>query len=194
MILEYFTDPVFHKHCTSFWHTAEHTKLLMFYVCCNNLIISHNLLNYPLYNLPLQEEIKNFVAYASNKGLEPLLGCDVNSHHEVWGSTDVNPRGESLLDFIMCTKLHILNRGREPVFLDSRRQEVFDITLCIRGLTSLVRDLRVSSKPSGLDQRQIHDALDQIHSGVGGGGGGEGGPPRVKMGGGKGVGGGCKVK
>ena len=38
------------------------------------------------------------------------MGCDANSHHEVWGGTDINLRGESLLDFIMCNKLNILNR------------------------------------------------------------------------------------
>ena len=102
------------------------------------------------------------VAYAKDKGLELLLGCDANSHHEVWGSTDINPRGESLLDFIMRTGLQILNRGKEPTFLDSRRQEVLDITLCTRGLEGLVRHWRISSEPSGSDHRQICFTLDQI--------------------------------
>jgi hypothetical protein len=52
-------------------------------------------------DLPPQEEVKKLVAYASNKGLELLLGCDANSHHEVWGSNSINLRGESLLDFII---------------------------------------------------------------------------------------------
>jgi hypothetical protein len=74
----------------------------------------------------------------------------------------INLRGESLLDFITHTKLHILNREKEPTFLDSRRQEVLDITLCTRGLTSQVRDWKVSSEPFVSDHRQIHYALDQI--------------------------------
>jgi hypothetical protein len=33
-------------------------------------------------DLPSQEEVK-LVAYANNKGLELLLTCDANFHHEV---------------------------------------------------------------------------------------------------------------
>ena len=66
------------------------------------------------------------------------------------------------MNFIMHTKLHILNRGKKPTFLDSRRQEVLDITLCTRGLVGLVRDWRASSEHSGLDHRQVHFTMDQI--------------------------------
>jgi hypothetical protein len=59
-----------------------------------------------------RKELKSLVAYAKDKGLELFLGCDANSHNEVWGSTNIRPRGESLLDFIMRTGLHILNRGK----------------------------------------------------------------------------------
>jgi hypothetical protein len=110
-------------------------------------------INYDSEDLPPQDDMKRLFAYANNKGLELLLGCDANSHHEVWGSTNVNPSRESLLDFIMHTKLHILSTGIEPTFLDSRRQEVLDITLCTRGLAGLVRDWRVSSEPSKSDHR-----------------------------------------
>jgi hypothetical protein len=64
----------------------------------------------------------------------------------------------------MCTGLQILNRGKEPTFLDSRRQEVLDITICTRGLAGLARDWRVASEPSGLDHRQIRYTLDQIQT------------------------------
>ena len=66
------------------------------------------------------------------------------------------------MDFIMRTRLHILNTGKQSDFLDSRRQEVLDITLCTRGLVGLVTDWRVSSEPSGSDYRQIRFTLDQI--------------------------------
>ena len=46
--------------------------------------------------------------------------------------------------------------------MDSRKQEVLDITICTTGLVGLVRDWRVSSEPSGLDHRQIRFTLDQI--------------------------------
>jgi hypothetical protein len=113
-------------------------------------------------DLPPHEEIKKLAEYASSKGLELLLGCHVNCHHEVWCSTDINPRGKNLLDFIMHSELHILDTGRELTLLDSRRQEVKGITSCIEGLTNLVRDWRVSCLPLELDHTQVHYALDQI--------------------------------
>ena len=60
------------------------------------------------------------------------------------GSTD--SRGESLLDFIVGTEMHILNRGTEPTFPDSIRQEVTDITICTLGVMNLVRECSVSSE------------------------------------------------
>jgi hypothetical protein len=97
-----------------------------------DVIVGSVYMPYNSENVPPQEDVDKLVAYASNKGLKLLLGCDANSHHEVWGCTDINLRRESLLDFILCTQLHILIR-REPTFLDSRRQKVLDITLCTRG-------------------------------------------------------------
>ena len=60
-----------------------------------------------------------------------------------------------LLDFIMGNELHILNKGTEPSFLDSGRQEVMDITICMKHVMNLVRDWRVFSEPSGSDHRHL---------------------------------------
>jgi hypothetical protein len=128
-----------------------------------DVIIGSAYMRYDSEHVPPQEEIKSLVTYAKDKGLELLLGCDANTpKYEVWGNTDINLRGESLLDFIMLTRLHMLNRGKQPTFLDSRRQEVLDITLCTRGSVGLVRDWRVSIEPSGSDHRQICFILEQI--------------------------------
>ncbi|XP_024881916.1 uncharacterized protein LOC112461076 [Temnothorax curvispinosus] len=120
-----------------------------------DLIVGSVYMPYDSEELPPQRNMIELVTYAKERGLELLLGCDANSHHLVWGSSDINPREESLLDFIMSTNLQILNRGTEPTFLDSRRQEVIDITLCTRGVVDLVAGWRVSNEPSGSDHRQI---------------------------------------
>jgi len=60
----------------------------------------------------------------------------------------------------MDAGLTILNRGSEPTFLDCRRQEVIDITLCSIGMTDLVRNWRVSNEPSGSDHRQVRFNLE----------------------------------
>ena len=126
-----------------------------------DMIVGSVYMPYDSEDLQSQEEIKEFGLICKRR-LELLLGCDANSHHKVWGSTDINPREESLLDFIVCTKLHILNRGKEPTSLDSRSHKVLDITFCTRSLVGLVRDWRVSSKPSGSGHRQICSTMDQI--------------------------------
>ncbi|XP_032685213.1 uncharacterized protein LOC116850717 [Odontomachus brunneus] len=113
----------------------------------------------------VQREVKELMKYAEERGLEVLLGCDTNSHHVGWGSTGINPRGESLHEFVMDSKLIILNRGTEPTFMDCRRREVIDLTLCTRGVADLVRDCRVSNEPSGSDHRQLRFALEYREKG-----------------------------
>jgi len=34
-----------------------------------------------------------------------IIGFDANAHHMIWGSSDVNQRGESLLEFILITTI-----------------------------------------------------------------------------------------
>ncbi|XP_032685218.1 uncharacterized protein LOC116850721 [Odontomachus brunneus] len=115
---------------------------------------------YDAKDLPPQRKVKELMKYAEERGLEVLLDCVANSQHVGWGSTGINPRGESLHEFVMDSKLIILNRGTEPTFMDCRRREVIDLTLCTRGVADLVKDWRVSNEPSGSDYRQLRFALE----------------------------------
>lgn len=65
-----------------------------------------------------QDSIRHLIDYVEKMGLELLLGCDANSHHVGWGSSNINPRGESLHDFILNKGLIILNKGTEPTVMD----------------------------------------------------------------------------
>jgi splicing factor 45 len=42
------------------------------------------------------------------QGTHLIIGCDANSHHTSWGSTNINNRGESLFNYIMANPI-ILN-------------------------------------------------------------------------------------
>jgi hypothetical protein len=55
------------------------------------------------------------------------MGCDDNTHHTVWGSTNTNQRGESLLG-LMANNLTIANQGNKPTFVTAVRKEVLDVT------------------------------------------------------------------
>jgi hypothetical protein len=82
-----------------------------------------------------------------------LVGCDSNAHHTAWGSTNCNGRGEALMEFLNTCNLEIFNRGREPTFCTSVKQEV--ITLGSYGLLDSIIVWKVSLEPSLSDHRHI---------------------------------------
>lgn len=130
-----------------------------------SLIIGSVYMSYDPAELPPQQEVGKLVAHAKKSLeliLELILECDANSHYLIWHSTNNSRRGGNLLEFVLDNKLHILNRRNKLTFVDSRRQEVIDITICLRGIVDLVTDCRVSNKPSGSDHRQVHYILQQI--------------------------------
>jgi len=95
------------------------------------------------------------VRYCEKEKLRLIVGCDSNAHHTAWGSTNCNGRGESLLEFLSCLKLEILNRGNEPTFCNVSRQEVIDITLGSYGLLESIIRWEVSREPSLSDHKHI---------------------------------------
>ena len=117
-------------------------------------------LPYDQVGLPPTRELEGVVSFCRNKKIPLLIGCDSNSHHEVWGSTGNNARGEALLDFIGSTDLLLLNRGNEPTFHNRLRKEVIDITICSPELYQSVLDWKVTTEPSLSDHRHIRYVLN----------------------------------
>jgi len=74
------------------------------------------------------DELSSFVEFGS-KDDQLLIGADANAHYSVWWSSDINDRGESLLDFILSTNLYIANVGEEHTFVGPTSSNVLDITL-----------------------------------------------------------------
>lgn len=112
--------------------------------------------------LPPPMEFSRMVEACKARGLQLISGCDANSHHTVWGSMDINPRGGGLLEYLAGTDLEILNRGNEPTFQTTARESIIDITLCSGGLAGDVLDWRVSDEPSLSDHRQIRFRLSPV--------------------------------
>ncbi len=88
------------------------------------------------------------VEYCYEKNLELLLGSDHNEHHTVWGSWDVQQRGESPSEYIMAQRLLVQNKGKSPTFIMRVRLEVLDLTICIIGALKLIHGWRVPNEPS----------------------------------------------
>ena len=93
--------------------------------------------------------------YCENENLHLIVGCDSNAHHTVWGSTNCNGRGESLLEFLNSSNLKILSWGNESTFCNASRQEVIDISLGSYGLLESITGWEVSRERSLSDHRHI---------------------------------------
>jgi hypothetical protein len=44
---------------------------------------------------PPSADLERIVEYSRRQGIPIILGCDANAHHETWGSTNTNPRGQA---------------------------------------------------------------------------------------------------
>ena len=105
-------------------------------------------------NIPPPEVVR-FIAFCNQQNKQFIIGCDPNAHHTLWSSTDVNNRGEKLLNFISCNNIDICNRGNSPTFVNSIRQEVLDLTLCSQPLSENIKNWYVSDEESLSDHKHI---------------------------------------
>jgi hypothetical protein len=111
---------------------------------------------------PPPGELERLVMSCRMQGTHLIIGCDANSHHTSWGSTNINNRGESLFNYIMANGLDIMNRGKRFTFVTSNRQEVIDITIATLYAGNLVKDLHVSEEISCSDHRHIRFTVTGI--------------------------------
>ena len=88
-----------------------------------------------------------------NYGL--VIGCDANAHHTGWGSSNVNPRGQTLAEFLAASDLYWCNVGNTPTFRVANRSEVIDITLADPSTLNRVTNWQVSENPSLSDHAFI---------------------------------------
>ena len=51
-----------------------------------------------------------------------------NAHHTKWGSSDIKPREEKLLEYCVSADLNLCNVGNKPTFRIKTREEVLDLT------------------------------------------------------------------
>jgi len=85
------------------------------------IILGSAYLSYDDVEPPTPGELERLVTGYRADGTNLIVGCDANSHHTSWGSTNINNRGESLFNYIMANGLDIMNRGNKPTFITSNR-------------------------------------------------------------------------
>lgn len=106
------------------------------------------------------QEVKRLVTYCNAEHLPLLLGCDANSHHTVWASSNTNDRGRKLLEFLCAQGLVFLNRGVSPTFRNCLREEVLDLTIASVGISSYINNWSVSQEDSLSDHSHIIFSID----------------------------------
>jgi splicing factor 45 len=96
---------------------------------CEELIVASTYLPYDSDEPPLTEKMRDIIDYCKSKKKQLIVGCDANAHHILWESTGTNPRGKSLMKFLVSSKLNILNHSNEHNFPVCKRKEVVYLTL-----------------------------------------------------------------
>ena len=106
-----------------------------------------------------ERKLTNISEFCLRTKSEMLLCADANSHHTVFGSSDINSRGEELVQLMTQLNWHFLNQGEKPTFVTATRSEVLDVTICSPALTHLVQDWFVSDMAVVSDHRLIRCEL-----------------------------------
>jgi len=110
------------------------------------IILGSAYLPYDDFEPPPPGWLERLVTGCRAKGTQLIVGCDANSHHTSWGSTNINNRGESLFNYTVAKGLDIMNRGKKPTFVTSTRQGVIDITIATLYAGNFIKDLHVTEE------------------------------------------------
>ncbi|XP_054087737.1 uncharacterized protein LOC128922138 [Zeugodacus cucurbitae] len=103
-------------------------------------------------------ELHRLAVTSSDRRQALVVGADANAHHTIWGSPDINQRGESLFNVIIQSSLAIANRGEEPTYIGPTSKNVLDITLYTsRGV--VMENWKVLGTPSFSDHRYIYFSI-----------------------------------
>lgn len=111
---------------------------------------------------PPTKELEEVTDKYASEGVPFIIGCDANSHHEVWGSTKCNVKGELLLEYIVSNNLAIINTGNTATFVTRARQEVLDITLASEEMSTYIKNWKVDEEESFSDHRRITFQIESI--------------------------------
>ena len=103
----------------------------------------------------IPDKLRMLIDYGTSTGIDVVIGMDANAHHPAWGSTNINSRGDHLLEYIVSTHLDICNKGNRPTFVTQSRREVLDLTLCNLSLSSSIQHWTVDDKDHYPDHQLI---------------------------------------
>ena len=68
-----------------------------------------------------------FLHNFNNEQIPTIVGTDANAHHPIWGSSDINPRGDDLLAYCVSADLSFCDVGNKPTFKTKTREDVLNL-------------------------------------------------------------------
>jgi hypothetical protein len=77
-------------------------------------IVTSAYLSYNSDEPPPSKGLREVSDYCSRNKMQLIIGYDVNAHHIIWGSMNINPQQECLMEYLVSTNLNILNKGNKP--------------------------------------------------------------------------------
>ena len=84
-----------------------------------------------------------------------LLCGDANAHHVIWGSSDINVRGELLYDYVLSNNIYVCKKGNNSTFIIKNWSEVLHITLASSTLIEQLSSWRMLDEHSFSVHRYI---------------------------------------
>lgn len=100
--------------------------------------------------------VSELVKFCTSNKKPLVLGSDTNSHHILWGSSNVNEYGEQLVEFLATTNLEVINHGNAPTFVTKSRKEVLDVTFASAQFLNRLVNWHVSPDETASDHREIN--------------------------------------
>ena len=86
-----------------------------------------------------------FLHNFKNEKIPTIVETNVNAHHTIWRSSDINPRGEDLQAYCVSADMNFCNVGSKPTFRTKKPEEVLALTLVHRRAWDLVVGWLVSN-------------------------------------------------
>ena len=69
-----------------------------------------------------------FLLNFKNEQISTVVEADANAHHAIWGSSDINPRGEDLVAYCVSADLNFCNVGNNSTSKTKTHEEIQDLT------------------------------------------------------------------
>lgn len=123
------------------------------------IIMSSVYMPFEEHNKMPDDMTRAVIAHSASSDIPITIGADCNAHHALWSSSDINRRGEKLVEYLSTTDLDIQNKACEPTFATKTRQEVLDITLATQRFANRIKNWRVSVDETFSHHREINFSI-----------------------------------